>query len=69
MSIFNIKHVRSKIVKNLTVSSFFQFAKLAGEDKGSLLKQKSSLFMAAGCCLEIAKNEKNIEEKVGNRKF
>ncbi|XP_028412834.1 testis-expressed protein 11-like isoform X2 [Dendronephthya gigantea] len=40
-----------------------QFAKLCPQDKTSLLKQKSSLFMAAGCCLEMAKEEKNIEEK------
>lgn len=42
----------------------FQFAKLCPPDKTSLLKQKSSLFMATGCCLEVAKEEKNAEEKV-----
>ena len=42
----------------------FQFAKLCPPDKISLLKQKSSLFMATGCCLEVAKEEKNAEEKV-----
>ncbi|CAB3987595.1 Testis-expressed sequence 11 [Paramuricea clavata] len=40
-----------------------KFAKLCPQDKTSLLKQKSSLFMAAGCCLEIAKEQKNMEEK------